>query len=168
MVALQTTTQSNEQAVWDVLHTVLDPELPAVSIVELGIVRGVEITPDAVLVTITPTYSGCPAMEAIQKDIEIALKNAHFAPQVLTVLTPAWTSDWIAPSARAKLKSIGIAPPAHLSNKIGVRVNSSAGILCPLCESASIEKLSEFGSTACKALYRCLACREPFDYFKPI
>jgi ring-1,2-phenylacetyl-CoA epoxidase subunit PaaD len=168
VVALQTLTQTTEQAVWDVLNSVLDPELPVVSIVELGIVRGIEIKNETVLVTITPTYSGCPAIEAIQKDIEIALKNAAFAPQVLTILSPAWTSDWIAPSARAKLKSIGIAPPAHLSNKIGVRVNASAGIECPLCASPSIEKLSEFGSTACKALYRCLACREPFDYFKPI
>jgi ring-1,2-phenylacetyl-CoA epoxidase subunit PaaD len=168
MVALQTPTQTTEQAVWDVLNSVLDPELPVVSIVELGIVRGVEIKNETVVVTITPTYSGCPAMEAIKKDIEIALKNAGFAPQVLTNLAPAWTSDWIAPAARAKLKSIGIAPPAHLSNKIGVRVNASAGIQCPLCASASVEKLSEFGSTACKALYRCLACREPFDYFKPI
>ncbi len=157
-----------EQAVWDILNTVLDPELPAVSIVELGIVRGIELREGEVIVTITPTYSGCPAMEAIQNDIRFALKSAEFTPQVLTVLSPAWSSDWIAPSARSKLRSIGIAPPAHLASKIGVRVNPMLGIECPLCASASIEKLSEFGSTACKALYRCLACREPFDYFKPI
>jgi ring-1,2-phenylacetyl-CoA epoxidase subunit PaaD len=157
-----------EQAVWDVLNTVLDPELPAVSIVELGIVREIELRDGEVFVTITPTYSGCPAMEAIQNDIRSALKSAAFVPQVITVLSPAWTSDWIAPSARAKLKNIGIAPPAHLSSKIGVRVSATLGIECPLCTSASIEKLSEFGSTACKALYRCLSCREPFDYFKPI
>ena len=166
MVAVAQT--PTEQAVWDVLNTVLDPELPAVSIVELGIVRGVTLRDGEVFVTITPTYSGCPAMEAIQSDIRSALKSAHFSPQVLTVLSPAWTSDWIAPSARTKLRSIGIAPPAHLASKIGVRVSPTLGIECPLCASESIEKLSEFGSTACKALYRCLACREPFDYFKPI
>ncbi len=161
-------TRAAESAVWEILNSVLDPELPAVSIVELGIVRKVEIKNEVTCVTITPTYSGCPALDAIRKDIEIALKKAQFAPQVLTVLAPAWTSDWIAPSARAKLKSIGIAPPAHLANTIGVRVRANAGIACPLCASESIEKLSEFGSTACKALYRCLGCREPFDYFKPI
>jgi ring-1,2-phenylacetyl-CoA epoxidase subunit PaaD len=157
-----------EQVVWDALATVLDPELPAVSIVELGIVRKVEIRGNEAHVTITPTYSGCPAMYAIQSDIESALRAIHTAPQVYTVLSPAWSSDWIAPSARAKLKSIGIAPPAQLASMIGVRVRADAGITCPLCDSVTIEKLSEFGSTACKALYRCLACREPFDYFKPI
>ena len=158
---------ASEQAIWDVLNSVLDPELPAVSIVELGIVRKVEIRNNEAVVTITPTYSGCPAMEAIRSDIRSALEAANFAPRVETVLTPAWTTDWIALSARAKLKSIGIAPPAHLVSKIGVKLNPQSGISCPLCDSASIEKLSEFGSTACKALYRCLACREPFDYFKP-
>jgi ring-1,2-phenylacetyl-CoA epoxidase subunit PaaD len=160
--------QISEQSVWDALANVLDPELPAVSIVELGIVRKVEVRGNEAHVTITPTYSGCPAMLAIQTDIETALRAIHTAPQVHTVLSPAWSSDWITPSARAKLKTIGIAPPAQLAAMIGVRVRADAGITCPLCESASIEKLSEFGSTACKALYRCLACREPFDYFKPI
>ncbi len=159
-------------AVWALLENVPDPEIPTLSILDLGIVRRVEITQNEACITITPTYSGCPAMDAIRADIETALIAAGFAPKVLFALSPAWTTNWMRPQARAKLKALGIAAPAHVStpsvNVIGLRPAAHAGITCPLCESPRVEQLSHFGSTACKALYRCVACREPFDYFKPI
>ncbi|GLU34138.1 1,2-phenylacetyl-CoA epoxidase subunit PaaD [Trinickia caryophylli] len=161
---------------WAVLESVPDPEIPVVSIRELGILRGLARDEDGLLhVTITPTYSGCPAMAQIAEDIGAALDQAGLAPyRIETVLAPPWSTDWISESARAKLHAYGIAPPAgHCASTPAaeqpVRFAAPMGVApaCPRCGSAQTERLAQFGSTACKALYRCLACREPFDYFKP-
>ena len=147
------------------LGSIADPEIPVVSIVDLGIVR--EATDE--MVTITPTYAGCPAMHAIESEIRAKL-DAHGYSQtaIRTTFDPAWTTDWMTDTARAALKSYGIAPPApakQLEQSGTVPIYFPA---CPQCNSRHTERLSEFGSTACKALYRCVACREPFDYFKAL
>ncbi|WP_418315141.1 1,2-phenylacetyl-CoA epoxidase subunit PaaD [Piscinibacter sakaiensis] len=167
-------TSLDEAGVWSVLEQVLDPEVPVLSVVELGIVRGVALDPGgAVTVTVTPTYSGCPATEAIADAIVAAL-NAAGAEQVSIrqQLSPPWTTDWLAPQAHDKLRRYGIAPPAHLvagtAGAVQPLLFHPRGIHCPRCGSASVEMLSAFGSTACKALYRCTACREPFELFKTI
>lgn len=161
---------------WTVLESVPDPEIPVVSIRELGILRALARDEDGVLrVTITPTYSGCPAMAQIAEDIGTALDQAGLAPyRIETALAPPWSTDWISESAREKLRAYGIAPPAgHCGNRpaahhpIRFAAPMSPAPACPRCGSAQTERLAQFGSTACKALYRCLACREPFDYFKP-
>jgi ring-1,2-phenylacetyl-CoA epoxidase subunit PaaD len=158
-----------ERAVWIVLEGVLDPEIPVLSVVELGIVRYAHWRPDGKLhVGLTPTYSGCPATEVIRRAVKDALDEAGYAGAVIEeVLSPAWTSDWLSESGRRKLESFGIAPPAHAvaspRHLFGAPV-----IRCPRCGSASTERVSEFGSTPCKAHYRCVACLEPFDYFKCI
>lgn len=161
---------------WSVLESVPDPEIPVVSIRELGILRGVERGQDGALdVVITPTYSGCPAMAQIAEDIGRALERAGLTPyRIKTVLAPAWTTDWITDEAREKLRVYGIAPPggqcastAPSEQTIRFVPHAAAAPACPRCGSARTERLAQFGSTACKALYRCLDCREPFDYFKP-
>lgn len=178
---VQPNAQLDEAAAWRCLSDVLDPEVPALSVVELGIVRAVDVDIDgAVAVTVTPTYSGCPATEVIADTIRDALLAAG-APRVRVVLsyTPAWSTDWIGAEAREKLRRYGIAPPAHLVGEGGDDHAASGptlqplrfhprGIACPRCGSERSEMLSAFGATACKALYRCLDCREPFEYFKPI
>lgn len=153
-----------------ILDSVKDPEIPVVSVVELGIVRGVDVTEDGVVVTITPTYSGCPAMREIESDIERALDEHGIAPvQVRTVYSPAWTTDWISGDGREKLEAYGIAPPAPAASSelvsIGRRVSA---LRCPYCKSLSTERKSEFGSTACKAIWVCRNCRHPFEEFKPL
>ena len=163
--------------VWRWLSDIPDPELPAVSIVELGIVRDVQQGEDSrILVTVTPTYSGCPATEVIASAIREALEGHGFVdPRVETRLSPAWTTDWLTPEAKEKLRRYGIAPPAGLASNEQVidarrilRYRPGAErICCPRCDSPRTELISAFGSTPCKALYRCTACREPFDYFKP-
>jgi ring-1,2-phenylacetyl-CoA epoxidase subunit PaaD len=147
------------------LHLVKDPEVPVLSVVELGVVRAVAVEDNSVTVTITPTYSGCPAMHAIEHGITEALEQAGFERIVLkTVYAPAWTSDWLSDTAKAKLQRYGIAPPRQSEVvSLGTTVRSVA---CPHCGSAMTELVSEFGATACKALYRCRACREPFEHFK--
>ena len=164
---------------WEVLHTVLDPEVPVVSICDLGIVRSVELSGEHGLnVVLTPTYSGCPATELIAAETTNALAKAGFDPvNLTTVHAPAWTSDWISAEGRDKLRRYGIAPPgpATVGQDIVLRYmpqgkesNQAAPALdCPRCGSSHTERLSAFGSTACKALYRCLACKEPFEHFKP-
>jgi ring-1,2-phenylacetyl-CoA epoxidase subunit PaaD len=168
-------------ALWNVLATVPDPEIPAVSVIELGIVRGIRwegADPATLAVTVTPTYSGCPATELISASIRDALIAAGVAAvRIETKLFPAWTTDWIAPEGRRKLRAFGIAPPDGLSavsGPIAIDVSgisplrrSAVAVLCPRCESPRTRLLSQFGSTACKAHYRCLDCLEPFDYFKP-
>lgn len=152
--------------IWDVLRTVLDPELPHVSVVNLGMVRDVKTSDDGVEIVITPTYSGCPAMAAIETDIRAALEKSGLdGVKITTVLSPPWTTDWIDEDGMVKLKQIGIAPPVRGSSKRAL-FEEMPDIHCPLCGSANTEQLSEFGSTACKALWRCKACAEPFDYFK--
>ncbi len=147
---------------WDVLARIPDPEMPVVSITELGIVREVAERAGVVEVAITPTYSGCPAMHVIEEEIVGQLKQAGYASVIVrTVLSPVWTTDWIAPEARARLRGFGIAPPAM------VRLHAKS-VQCPRCGSHGTERLSVFGSTACRAQYRCRDCLEPFDYFKPL
>lgn len=153
----------------------MDPEVPVVSVVDLGIVRAVRVQGTAVEVVLTPTYSGCPATEVIAHDISQALHSHGLQVQLRTQLAPPWTSDWMSERARHALRAYGIAPPVHLSSAAqGMQVvhlhpAGSAGVAvpCPLCGSAQTRLLSQFGSTACKALYRCNTCLEPFDYFKP-
>jgi ring-1,2-phenylacetyl-CoA epoxidase subunit PaaD len=150
---------------WEVAARVVDPEIPVLTIADLGVLREVEVSDGHVEVAITPTYSGCPAMNMIALEIELALEREGFAkPKIRTVLSPAWTTDWMSDDGRRKLKDYGIAPPQAASSRralFGVQE-----VACPQCGSANTELLSEFGSTSCKALWRCKACREPFDYFK--
>lgn len=153
---------------WAVLAEVMDPEVPVVSVVDLGIVRGVDWQDGHLHVVVTPTYSGCPATEVIEQDIRRALEVAGFAaPRLERCLTPAWTTDWISETGRDRLRSYGIAPPNGSTSKRSL-LGETDKICCPQCGSADTERLSEFGSTACKALYRCCDCLEPFDYFKCI
>jgi ring-1,2-phenylacetyl-CoA epoxidase subunit PaaD len=147
-----------------VLETVTDPEIPVLTIADLGILREVSVQNDTVEVTITPTYSGCPAMNMITLDIETALARAGIKARVQTVLSPAWTTDWLTDAARTKLAAFGIAPPEHTASRRALF--GEAHPVCPLCGSHDTELISEFGSTACKSLHRCRACREPFDAFK--
>jgi ring-1,2-phenylacetyl-CoA epoxidase subunit PaaD len=158
-----------DPAVWRVLEGVLDPEIPVLSIVELGIVRYAHRAPDGQLhVGLTPTYSGCPATEVIRRAVRDALDEAGYAGAVIEeVLSPPWTSDWLTESGRRKLESFGIAPPAHAVTSPR-HLFGAPVIRCPRCGSASTERVSEFGSTPCKAHYRCVSCLEPFDYFKCI
>jgi ring-1,2-phenylacetyl-CoA epoxidase subunit PaaD len=146
------------------LETVTDPEIPVMTISDLGILRDVSVVGDTVDVTITPTYSGCPAMNMITLDIEIALARAGVKARVHTRLSPAWTTDWLSDAARRKLAAFGIAPPEHAASRRALFGQEHP--VCPRCGSADTELISEFGSTACKSLHRCRACREPFDAFK--
>lgn len=159
---------SSAQA-WDILGRVPDPEIPAISVTELGIVRDVQATADGVDVVVTPTYSGCPATEAIERSIREALAAAGAGEvRVRQQLSPAWSTDWIAEDARERLRSYGIAPPGERLGSAERPLSFVPRVACPRCDSADTERLSQFGSTACKALYRCRACREPFEYFKPL
>jgi ring-1,2-phenylacetyl-CoA epoxidase subunit PaaD len=157
------------QEVWNLLGTIADPEIPVISIVDLGIIRSVELASDgAVEVGVTPTYSGCPATEVIRAQIAAALEANGCVPYRLReVLSPPWTSDWITPNGRARLLEYGIAPPADAVARPRHLVNALPAA-CPRCRSADTETVSEFGSTPCKSLRRCRACREPFEYFKCI
>ncbi|MFC5429027.1 1,2-phenylacetyl-CoA epoxidase subunit PaaD [Paraburkholderia denitrificans] len=161
---------------WEALESVPDPEIPVVSIRELGILRAVRRGVDGrIEVVITPTYSGCPAMSQIAGDVARALDGAGLAPyRIETALTPAWTTDWIGEAAREKLRAFGIAPPtgqcgsgAQALHEQPLTFVPPAAPVCPHCGSPHTARLAQFGSTACKALYRCNDCREPFDYFKP-
>ncbi len=154
------------------LEEVSDPEIPVLSIMDMGIVRDIRIAEDAVEVVITPTYSGCPAMDAIAIDIKLKLAEHGISKSTITyTLDPAWTTDWMTEEGKKKLKAYGIAPPM---NKLGVNADRVKKLLfeedtppeCPRCGSAHTKLLSQFGSTACKALYQCEDCKEPFDYFK--
>ena len=152
-------------AVRAVLDEVYDPEIPILTIADLGVLRDVRVEAGCVTVVITPTYSACPAMHAIAQDIRSALDAAGYGEvQIETQLAPAWSTDQLSVAAHAKLRSVGIAPPAHRSTD--KRALLGQDVLCPRCASHQTERVSEFGSTACKALYRCRSCLEPFDYFK--
>jgi ring-1,2-phenylacetyl-CoA epoxidase subunit PaaD len=160
-------------AVWAALGEVPDPEVPAISIVELGIVRDVAWTGERWRVAVTPTYSGCPATEMITTMIRERLADIGLTDiDIEQRLSPPWTTDWLAPEARSKLAGFGIAPPHILGGRIdvaGISPLRRTGVVvpCPRCGSQHTSLLSQFGSTACKAQYRCDECREPFDYFKP-
>jgi ring-1,2-phenylacetyl-CoA epoxidase subunit PaaD len=164
---------SRVQRAWAVLAQVLDPEVPALSVCDLGIVREVIEHGDGLEVVLTPTYSGCPATEVIERSVLDALRDEGLAPARTTLRrAPAWTTDWISEEGRRKLRDYGIAPPGPVPAEESVVVRfhprQRAAVACPQCGSGDTERLSAFGSTACKAMYRCLACREPFEHFKPI
>jgi ring-1,2-phenylacetyl-CoA epoxidase subunit PaaD len=154
-------------AAWQALETVMDPELPLLSIVDLGMIRLVEMpSADSIRISVCPTYSGCPAYRVIRERIrEVILKSGVQHVEVREVLTPPWTSDWITERGRAILRESGIAPPI---GRFGSNLGNSEHIPCPHCGSVRTERISEFGSTACKAQHRCLECLEPFEYFKCI
>jgi ring-1,2-phenylacetyl-CoA epoxidase subunit PaaD len=158
-------TETLKHRAWAAASEVTDPELPVLTIADLGILRSVEVVDGVVEVAITPTYSGRPAMNMIALEIELALEREGFAkPKIRTVLSPAWTTDWMSDDGRRKLRDYGIAPPQAASSRrarFGLQE-----VACPQCGSKNTQLLSEFGSTSCKALWRCKACREPFDYFK--
>ncbi len=163
------------QAAWDVLGRVLDPEVPAVSVRDLGIVREVIAHEDGLEIILTPTYSGCPATEVIEHDVLAALDAADLGPAWVTLRrAPAWTTDWISEEGRRKLTEYGIAPPAPIQAGEAIPIRffgrqpNGERLACPRCKSQNTERLSAFGSTACKALYRCLSCCEPFEHFKSI
>ena len=159
--------------VWSALAGVPDPEIPVISILELGIVRGVAWDGARLVVKVTPTYSGCPATEMINTLIRESLAAIGVADvAVVNQLSPAWSTDWIAPEARTRLKGYGIVPPHVMAGRVdvaGISPLRRAHVVvpCPRCDSANTQLLSQFGSTACKAQYRCADCLEPFDYFKP-
>lgn len=151
--------------VWDVLQGVPDPEIPVVSVVDLGIVRDVAWEGNRLIVTVTPTYSGCPATAVISLDIDNALRRAGFSNvQIKSQLSPAWTTRWISEEGRRKLKAYGIAPPVEGS--CAGAMKAAGPVACPHCGSTETEEVSRFGSTPCKAHWRCKNCLEPFDYFK--
>jgi ring-1,2-phenylacetyl-CoA epoxidase subunit PaaD len=155
-------TTISEASIWQILETVCDPEVPVLSVIDLGIVRKVAIgADDQIEIVITPTYSGCPAMDMISMNIRMALLEHGFTNiKITTVLSPAWTTDWMSEAGKRKLITYGIAAP---DKKFTVPTD---GVECPLCQSHNTRLVSEFGSTACKALYQCNDCKEPFDYFK--
>ncbi len=155
-----------ENEIWSYLKEVADPEIPVLSVVDLGVVRKVTISDQDILVTITPTYSGCPAMKRMEDDIVEKLNEKGFGNvSVELVLSPAWTTDWITEEAREKLREYGIAPPENEPDKSALFADPIV-VPCPKCGSSNTRMVSQFGSTACKAHYQCNECLEPFDYFK--
>jgi ring-1,2-phenylacetyl-CoA epoxidase subunit PaaD len=167
------TGQTTASRAWRILADVADPEIPVLSVLDLGIVRAIYETADGhrVAVTLTPTYSGCPATEVITHDVREALAAAYDEVEVRIQLSPAWTTDWLTETGRAKMLGYGIAPPNGTAPQPSGRailpiVDVTAPRGCPLCGSSDVEELAAFGSTPCKALWRCRSCREPFDYFK--
>ena len=165
MVTVADSALDLRQRAWNAVASVVDPEIPVLTIADLGVLREVTVRDSDVEVAITPTYSGCPAMNMIALEIELALEREGFRrPKIRTVLSPAWTTDWMSEDGRRKLREYGIAPPLPSSSRralFGVQE-----VACPQCGSKDTELISEFGSTSCKALWRCKSCREPFDYFK--
>jgi len=159
----------NNAAVWQILETVMDPEVPVLSVVDLGIIRKVEVQDEeTVTVIVTPTYTGCPATEVINISIRMALLEAGFKHiTIQTTLSPAWTTEWLTEAGRQKLKAYGIAPPNPQQIVCSIDAfQEEEAVQCPQCGSHHTTIISRFGSTACKALYRCKDCHEPFDYFK--
>jgi len=174
----QSQESQDHHAIWELLEAVTDPEIPVVNLREMGILRAVRQGPSGLEVVITPTYSGCPAMGQMEDDVANALSSAGVAARVITQLAPAWSTDWMTPEGREKLRAYGIAPPvksacAAASGSSVIAFAWRKGLVerdtvaCPQCGSDNTTEISHFGSTACKALYRCLKCMEPFDYFKP-
>jgi ring-1,2-phenylacetyl-CoA epoxidase subunit PaaD len=152
---------------WTAASTVVDPEIPVLTIADLGVLRDIVVGAGGEIeVAITPTYSGCPAMNMIALEVELALAKAGLpGARVRVVLSPAWTTDWMSAEGRRKLRAYGIAPPPLPGAARGA-LFGQACVACPICGSAETEQLAEFGSTSCKSLWRCRACREPFDHFK--
>ena len=165
---MTTATTISTAAIWKILEQVNDPEVPVLSVIDLGIVRNVEVQNDEVIVTVTPTYSGCPATDVINMSIRMALlENGYKSIQLKTILSPAWTTEWMTEAGKEKLKAYGIAPPKPQQVVCTPEsFQQEEAIQCPLCNSYHTKLISRFGSTPCKALYQCEDCKEPFDYFK--
>ena len=174
MVIVDVASSSRVDAAWQVLATVLDPEVPAVSVRDLGIVRDVIDHDDVLEIVLTPTYSGCPATEVIEQDVLAAINTAGLGPARVSLRrAPAWTTDWISAEGKKKLLAYGIVPPGPATNaevpiRFFPRAAKTVALACPRCGSLNTERLAAFGSTACKATWRCMACKEPFEHFKPI
>lgn len=153
--------------VWNILKNVSDPEIPVLTVVDMGVVRNVEEQDGKLIVSITPTYSGCPAMNEIESNIRWALEEAGYNEvEVKTLISPPWTTDWMTEEGKQKLQEYGIAPPEGSSADKSVLFGEAKKVMCPRCKSRNTKMISQFGSTACKALYQCEDCKEPFDYFK--
>ena len=157
-----------EKKIWSILETVTDPEIPVLTIIDLGIVRDIKINDGEIQVIITPTYTGCPAMDMIAASIRMELATQGFKKIKIThSISPAWTTDWMSEEGKRKLKEYGIAPPNPRQQVCNDKLFAAAeAVQCPHCDSHHTHRISEFGSTACKALYQCDDCKEPFDYFK--
>ncbi len=158
----------NEKQIWKLLEEVPDPEIPVLSVIDLGVIRKVEYSKAETSITITPTYTGCPAMSQFEDDIKAKLKdNGVENVRILTTYDPPWTTDWLSDAAKKRLQDYGIAPPEQkTTDKNALLVDDRASVTCPQCKSKNSRMISQFGSTACKALYQCNECLEPFDYFK--
>lgn len=157
----------DEQHIWNILEDVKDPEVPVLSVVDLGIVRSVKILDDKIDIVITPTYSGCPAMDVINMDIRLKLIEKGFRNiTIQQQLSPAWTTDWMSEEGKKKLKAFGIAPPNPKQQFCTSEMFQQEAVQCPRCNSWHTQLISQFASTACKSMYRCLDCKEAFDYFK--
>jgi ring-1,2-phenylacetyl-CoA epoxidase subunit PaaD len=157
----------SEEKIWHILEEVKDPEVPVLSIIDLGIVRAVNVEEGKINIVITPTYSGCPAMDVINMDIRLKLiEKGYRQVQIKQQLSPAWTTDWMTAEGKAKLKAFGIAPPNPKQQFCTSEMFREEAVECPHCNSYHTELISQFSSTACKAMYRCLDCKEAFDYFK--
>jgi ring-1,2-phenylacetyl-CoA epoxidase subunit PaaD len=161
-----TTQQHIDPKLAQILESVSDPEIPVLSIMEMGVVRSAETVNDVAQITITPTYSGCPAMDVIGDDIKKALREKGIDSKVELVLSPAWTTDWITPKGRKALEDYGIAAPLEPEADIEALLGNKKIVKCPQCGSQNTKMISQFGSTACKAFFQCQDCQEPFDYFK--
>ncbi len=158
---------ATEQEIWQLLSEVKDPEVPVLSVTDLGIIRAVTITGNHIDVVITPTYSGCPAMDVISMDIRLKLIEKGYRDIIVRQqISPAWTTDWMSEEGKQKLKAFGIAPPNPKQQFCTTEMFRQEAVACPRCNSYHTELISQFGSTACKAMYRCLDCKEAFDYFK--
>jgi len=169
---MHTTDNISVKNIWSILSAVCDPEVPVLSVIDLGIIRDVKIRPangeEGIEVVITPTYSGCPAMDVIRMNIRmVLLQHGYKNVQITTVLAPAWTTDWMTESGKRKLKEFGIAPPNPKQQVCNTQLFAEdEAVQCPHCHSYNTRRISEFGSTACKSLHQCNDCQEPFDYFK--
>lgn len=158
---------NSEQEIWNILEEVKDPEVPVLSVIDLGIVRSAKIANDKIEIVITPTYSGCPAMDIISMDIRLKLiEKGYRNVSIQQQLSPAWTTDWMSEQGKEKLKAFGIAPPNPKQQFCKAEMFQQEVVQCPRCNSYRTELISQFGSTACKSMYRCLDCKEAFDHFK--
>jgi len=157
----------NEDQIWKWLEEVKDPEIPVLSVTDLGIVRSVATDGNRINITVTPTYSGCPALDVISMDIRLKLIEKGYRDiQINQSLSPPWTTDWMTETGKEKLRAFGIAPPNPRQQFCRTEMFAEEAVQCPRCKSFHTELVSQFGSTACKSMYRCLDCKEPFDYFK--
>lgn len=158
---------SDKSKIWKLLEAVPDPEIPVLSVVDLGVVRAIDIIKNKTLITITPTYSGCPAMNQFEDDIIVHLtKHGYHNVEIKISYNPPWTTDWLTKEAKQKLEKYGIAPPQEKTTDKSFLLGKKPTVKCPQCKSTNTKLISLFGSTACKSLYQCNDCKEPFDYFK--